>query len=395
MKSTRIVWTVRSARLAMAAYRLRCLAPSVYLCDLGWNSVVLSNARQLIEFQPEPNDILIVSKDLTSATLALAQRFHEKSRPILFDLCDPTFIPEYRGGRDIAGAKFLETFLPLVQKVTTSSPRIAMEIKHYFPDVTDIGLIPDPVLLPPDIDRLIHEFQKSGHQLGERVHVSPPDGSGRFTDALRYWFRRYLLRPNFSRRYPRRKRLVWFGKSGNEYARHGGIAVGFRALDQWKVDLIKLNKAVPIELAVMSNATDKFFRRHFGDWPFPVSYAEWSLLGFQMMMQNADLALVPVGNDRIALCSSGNRVTQSLGFGLPVVGRALDGLEDLQPFYGTDKPYLEALAYLTDTELRTRHLAEAQKILVRDFSPQAVAQQWQKEISAAIAANGYAEPARA
>ena len=370
----RIVWVVRAAKLAMASYRLRCLVPAIYLSDLGWQSIILEKDESLDNFVPQEKDILIIIKDLSPKRLDLARRFREKNLTVIYDLCDPIFFEEYRGGRDIAGGIFLKDMLGLAHYISTSSPSIATGLRHICGYSQNVFLIRDAALKPLHVKRLMNHLQSQGVDLGSRVNPSYPNVKR--STIIRQLLLRRLLPLNFWRLHPLRHRIVWFGKSGGEYDNHADISIGFRALCHWREELSKLNEEVPIELAIMSNSSLKNFRAHFSDWPFPVTYSDWSMLGFQRLMQSADLALVPVGSDHIAQCSSGNRITQALAFRVPVICDKLQGLEPLYPYLGLDGILKSGKTYLTDPVYRRKHLDGARKILYQHYSPQSIARTW-------------------
>lgn len=385
ISNRRLIWVVRAGKLAMASYRLRCLSPSIYLSDLGWISLILDDEASVESFKPQAGDVLILIKDLSPANIDLARRFKAQSLPVVYDLCDPIFFQEYRGGRDVAGGRYLEQILSLADSVTTSSPGIAEGLKEICGYAQPVPILRDAALRPVHVERLMAHLKEKHIDLGQRIDPTYPNVK-KFTIIYNLLIRRLMPR-NFLRLHPGRKRIVWFGKSGGEYDSHKDISIGFRALYKWKEELIALNREVPIELAIMSNSSLKNFRHHFGDWPFPVVYADWSMLGFQKLMQSADLALVPVGSDRIAQCSSGNRITQSLAFRVPVICDPLRGLEELYPYLGMEGVLKNGKAYLTNNEYRRQHLDGAKEILMRRYSPQSIARAFEKVILSTISAS--------
>jgi hypothetical protein len=179
---------------------------------------------------------------------------------------------------------------------------------------------------------------------------------------------RQLENGNLSGRTP----LVWFGI-------HGGPNAEYGMLDLLKLRplLEKLNRTYPLSLTVISNSKEKY-NRAIKPWPFPTYYLSWHADTLFSALRSHSMAVLPISENPFTRCKSNNRLALSLSMGLAVVADAIPSYQDFADvcFLGDWQMGLEG--YLSDAQLRRRHVESGQAIIAREWTLTHVAEKWRR-----------------
>jgi len=337
----RIAWKPRFSDPRVASTRIRCLNPLAELQSRGY-PVELFDRRHIGQYA-----VVVYSKLYDDATYAEASVLQERGVRIVLDLCDNHFYNPYGlASLRKAGAQ-LKRMMALADELVASTAAMSEVMRAELSAPRNITVIEDAV-----------ETEIRG--------VRTP-----FWD--RWWkqqqlakLQQRLAQGNLTGRTP----LVWFGI-------HGGPNAGYGMLDLLKLRslLEKLNRTHPVSLTVISNSKNKYDRA-IKPWSLPTYYLKWHSDSLFSALRSHAIAVIPVSENPFTRCKSNNRLALSLNAGLAVVADAIPSYQDFTDvcFLGDWQSGLER--YLSDIELRRRHVEQGQAIIAREWSIARLAEKW-------------------
>jgi hypothetical protein len=171
--------------------------------------------------------------------------------------------------------------------------------------------------------------------------------------------------------------IAWFGN-------HGGDSVDFGMLDVLLAvpAIAAIARKLPIRLRVISNNAEKF-QRNIAPLPFPTEYLEWDPIRCHEWVRESDVVIIPNQLNEFSRYKSPNRALLALQNGVPVVATRTPALADLDGCVTFDDWEDGIESYLTDPQLRERHLVRAAEVIGARFAPNRVARDWLTAINRA------------
>ena len=428
----RVAWKVYQLTPRAASVRYRCMLPALGLHELGVQSTVFEEGEILVDI--ERFDALVFVKSFTPSDLVLARRADRLGVPVVLDVCDNIFVPDYTSDAIINPIGRFSAIAHIAETIVVSTEELATRTRNVVGPGAQILTIPDPLETPqavaqllapaapyrcgrdvvaprslailprtllrlavPSLRRLAKKIDRWGYRgvvytaLKNLAFV--PTRARRASRHLRATFRtvqgsfaqtgrppRTVQRAACEQPAPRapdpdypcaaRKRVIWFGNHGVDHS-----AFGIAALESLLPVLADVDRVVPLELCVVSNNSAKFSalaRRA----PFPCTYARWTPEGIFTHLRSSDVCVIPNPRDEFSICKSANRAALALSMGVPVVATSIPSF---LPFAGCtilDDWKEGLLCYLTDDVRRREHLAEARTLLSREYECSVVARRW-------------------
>lgn len=336
-----IGWKPRVLDPRVASTRIRVLNPVAELRSYGY-PVELFDSRHVHTYS-----VVIYSKLYDDATYREATFLKKRGVRIALDLCDNHFY-------NPNGLASLHT--------TATQLRRMME----------------------EADTLV----ASTHTLAElmRAELSVPRNITVIEDAVeteifgnnnllwkRWWQNRKLIQLRRQLQEDRsngKTPLVWFGI-------HGGANADYGMLDLLKLRPIleQINRRHAVTLTVISNSRRKY-NKVIKSWPLPTYYLEWHPDTVMSALRSHTIAVIPISDNPFTRCKSNNRLTFALNAGLAVVADAIPSYH-----YFSDACFLNNWEsglerYLTDVEMRRRHIQLGKAIIARDWTIARIAQKW-------------------
>lgn len=306
----------------IGSHRLRCLEPAAALARRG-HRIALVQAEALVGKLDSPElraaDAVIVSKQFADIT-PLLEAVKARDLLVVVDLCDDVLRLDHLRG-PYAG------ILEKADAFTVASPVLANRIRA--DRKAPVAVVPDCV----------------------EGEAHPPTFDAEPGQPLR---------------------LLWFGQPGN-----------LDALDMALPDLgrrlAEVSPALTIVTQLSSAVVARFPERRDG---LPIRCLPWSPEIMRASLRDCDLVIVPSAPTEHQLAKSSNRVASTLWAGrLPVAFP----LPSYRPF--ADSALLAerladglswALAHRTEVPAR---IARGQALIGRVFTPQAVAERWEKVLT--------------
>jgi hypothetical protein len=176
-----------------------------------------------------------------------------------------------------------------------------------------------------------------------------------------------------------RTALVWFGI-------HGGLNADYGMLDLLKLRPIleRMNRAYPLSLTVISNSRRKYVQA-IKPWSIPTCYLNWHPDTVIPALRCHAIAVVPVSDNPFTRCKSNNRLALSLNAGLAVIADAIPSYEDFSEVCFLNGWESGLQRYITDSDLRRRHVQHGQKIVAREYSIEKISEKWRGFFESLIA----------
>lgn len=410
---------VNAVEPRMASFRYRSIWPSLALSRLGHECLITDDPDQ-VPLDRATNGI-VFSKAFNQKSLELGWRAHNNDIPIVLDVCDNIFVPNYLGGTTglltVACFRSMAEFASCILVPTHALGEVVRQ--QLAGTRLQIHVVPDCVEQEADVRALMKLLQEYGNgqvQLSQNCTIARQAAAARLQRGQRtigkylptsllspcsrviallkkaltndYNSNRAAIRARLARciqslpgglywrkpSWPRmdskcvangteshRKTVLWFGNAGQAHGNYG-IPTVLRFANE----LIQINEQQPIELLIVSNNEPKF-REYIRRLPIPSRYAEWDPISIFEHLKSADLVILPNSNDSFSRTKSANRVLLALSQGVPVVAEDFAGLELLRDCVECDDIHQGLKRYLVD-EQATTDLAKAQTALSQHFS---------------------------
>ncbi len=401
----------------MASFRYRALWPSKAICEQG-EKCLITNDPARVKFTKSVHGI-IFTKSFNEQSIKIAWQAHKSEVPIILDLCDNIFVPDYLNSHK--GLMMVMCFKTMAQMakaiiVPTQSLKavVEKELDHQGPPV---HVVVDCVESKEDVQRVInvldkadasnqniklatslmaarkpskpnHAKTRSGKKAAIAKALAAAESENgnvgnwrqprqKLTGTIRK-IRRMRKRSarqkltviasalGLIRRSP--KTVLWFGNAGEA---HGDY--GISTILRFAHALEAASEKIDLELLVVSNNVDKYCE-YIAPLPFQTRYAEWSPLSIFEQIAAADVVILPNSNDAFSFTKSANRVVMSLACGTPVITEDFNSLESLRGCVVVDDIEAGLQRYLIDGDTAA-DLDNAQAILNRDFSGLAIGRQ--------------------
>ncbi len=308
---------------SVASTRLRAFAPIAVLKAQGV-------AAGLFDPAAAPPRVVVLGKRYGDGDLALVERLHAAGTRVVFDICDNMlFNPMNDPAVARAGAKLLR-MLRMVDRITCSTPTLAMQLKA----AAGLGSVPHVVDDP---------YEPAG-------------------------------RPPQDRR-PERPILLWFGRDGAN-----NVPNGIRDLKAVADHLRRWAGQVPFELLVCSNA-QATYDREIAPLGLPSRFVPWTLEGFGGVLGMATAVLLPFMLNEFVLPKTHNRLTLSLGAGIPVLATGIPSYREFSAFCYVDDWEAGLSSVLTRPMDARAKAAPALGWILRRFSHEAIGAQWREALA--------------
>ncbi|MFK7731865.1 MAG: glycosyltransferase [Pseudomonadales bacterium] len=409
-----------------ASFRYRSIWPSMALAELGHECLITDDPDQ-VPLDRATHGI-VFSKAFNQKSLELGWRAHNNDVPIVLDVCDNIFVPNYLGGT--AGLLTVACFRAMAEFancILVPTHALGEVVRQQLAGTQlQIHVVPDCVEQETDVRELLNALQessscriplspnctivrsskqaslkRSGQTLGKwlpaslqktpkklayllRAAVSNDFNSNRAAIRARvaHFIQSlpgslYAKRPSWPRLDKKciansaatdRKTVLWFGNAGQAHGNYG-IPTVLRFANE----LIRINEQQPIELLIVSNNQPKF-REYIRRLPIPSRYAEWDPVAIFDHLRSADLVILPNSNDSFSRTKSANRVLLALSQGVPVVAEDFAGLEALRNCVACDDIYQGLERYLIEKRKKA-DLEIAQSVLDTHFSRRRIGEQ--------------------
>lgn len=341
------VWWPHKAKATVASYRLRCaqiidaLSRSGVSCGLYHSGVTAK--------------VLVLSKryDRESVAHAISLRERDGAR-IVLDLCDNHFAFDGQDEQWRARSAILQDAVHAADLVTASTETLAEVIRAACPGAQQIIVIGDAAEAPTE-----------------------PNWAARAGD-ISAELQLLALKSRLTT-IGRRRRLVWFGNHGAEYASGGMLD-----LNRIYPALEALDRDTPLHLTIISNSVEKY-RQTIAQWRIPTSYLRWRPTTFSRALRLHELSIIPIGDNPFTRCKTNNRVATALLHDLPVVA---DAIPSYQPFTQAivldDWPGGMRLL-LSDSAEARRRVAIGKRQLAEDWTLARIAERWRAVLETLVA----------
>ncbi len=337
----RIGWKPRFVDPRVASTRIRCLNPLLELQSLDY-PVEIFDRRRSSEYAA-----VVYSKLYDDATYREAMALQQHGARIVLDLCDNHFYnPNGLASLSKAGEQ-LKRMMGLADALVASTTAMSDVMRAEFPEARKITVIEDSV--ETEIRGVRTTFWESW-----RGHRELPK----------------LLRALAQEKRNGRTPLVWFGI-------HGGSNAEYGMLDLVKLQpvLETINSAYPLSLTVISNSKQKY-NRSIKAWRLPTYYLEWRPHTVFAALRAHTIAVVPISQNPFTRCKSNNRLALSLSMGLAVVADSIPSYQAFADVCFLDEWRLGLERYLSDIELRRRHVERGQALVASEWSITRIAEKW-------------------
>ncbi len=172
--------------------------------------------------------------------------------------------------------------------------------------------------------------------------------------------------------------VTWFGNAGTP-----GL-FGLTDLLLIGSELKKLFSEIPFILRVISNDYS-LYRQVITKLGLPnTEFISWDKNRFSESFDHSSVCIIPNGRNKFSRCKSSNRAVLALYHGVPVVATKTGALVEFNECILFDNFYESLKAYLSDEELRMRHLEVGRKFVELRFHPKKIANGWLTLISGNI-----------
>jgi hypothetical protein len=174
--------------------------------------------------------------------------------------------------------------------------------------------------------------------------------------------------------------LVWFGIHGGPHHEHG-----MSDLQRIRPVLETIHRRHKLQLTVISNSRSKFASL-IAPWSIATHYLEWSPTTFLDALRAHDVAVIPVTQNPFTRCKSNNRLATALSVGLAVVADSIPSYGEFGQVCRLDNWDQGIIDYVRDPDLRQRHAAEGRQYVLRKYSLERIADDWERLFRAITAA---------
>jgi glycosyltransferase involved in cell wall biosynthesis len=393
-----LLWKLHSLDHRIASVRYRALIPIQALTSRGYRSRV---CQSLGIDQCHGAEAIIFVKAFALKDLLFAQRARDRGVPIVLDLCDNIFVPNYTIKYPMHPAEVIQVMARYAAVITTTGPALMQVLEKTLE-------VPVPIMVVSDgieegaVGRMgrrilrrarLLELWRMLTSLGFWIRVTPKIPV-KIADRLSLVRQQLATRASVLSRERRKiskapagpsgtqsalvsgvtqpiKKLIWFGHAGGDYGQFGLSDI---------VDLApllgQLARRIRFQLLVVSNSREAY-ERLVKPLPIDTRYVEWDSASIRESIRTSDVTIIPNSRDPFAICKSANRAVLSLSLGVPVVATRTPAMEILKECIVLDD-WVEGLyRYLTDPQLVEEHLGKAREMLNKEFGSAHIADQWQ------------------
>ena len=336
-----IAWKPRYSDPRVASTRIRCLNPLAELQAQGY-PIELFNRRRVDEYAA-----VVYSKSYDDATYDEARALQKRGVRVVLDLCDNHFYnPNGLASLRNAAAQ-LRRMMALADELVASTAAMAEVMRAELSTPRSITIIEDAV--ETEIRGVRSQFWQHWWE-SRQVAILLLRLAAGYRDG--------------------RTPLVWFGI-------HGGPNAQYGMLDLLKLRplLENLSRRYPLSLTVISNSREKY-NRAIKSWPFPTHYLNWNADTLFTALRAHAIAVIPVSENPFTRCKSNNRLALSLSVGLAVVADSIPSYRDFADCCFLDDWQSGLERYLSDPEVRRRHVERGQTIILREWSITRLAEKW-------------------
>jgi glycosyltransferase involved in cell wall biosynthesis len=393
-----LLWKLHTLDYRIASVRYRALLPIQALSRRGHRSYI---CKSFGVDQLRDVEAVIFVKSLALKDLLFAQRTSEAGIPVVLDLCDNIFVPNYAVKSVVAPAEVIQLMARYAAVITTTGQALADVLRRNLeasvPVMTVVDGIDDEAL-----SRVGRRMLRRAHwtalwrmltSVNFWIRVTPKLREKVAARASRWWSEHVGLSFRMSRRSPgsverpiaktgdgafdsgehaAHKTLIWFGHAGGDYGRFG-----LSDLVQIAPSLQLLARRIKYTLIVVSNDR-KAYERLVEPLGLDTRYVEWDSETIRKLISRSDLTIVPNSRDPFAVCKSANRAVLSLSLGVPVVASRTPAMEVLEGCVTFDDWVEGPYRYLTEPKLIEDHLQNAQRVLEKEFGLNRIAGQWEE-----------------
>ena len=336
-----IGWKPISTNVRVASSRLRCLEPLSELRSRGY-SVETFNPNHVDRYAA-----VIYSKAYDDLSYREATGLQKRGIRVVFDLCDNHFYNPRGLSYWKQAAERLRRMMATANDLVASTEALAEVMVEELSDGRHVTVIGDAVeteirgWVAPVWQRWYHERKLS-----------------RLLEELAEDRERGIIP------------IVWFGHHGSPYAEGGMLdLLSIRPL------LEKMNRRYPLTLTVISNSR-KRYHKAIEPWSISTRYLAWHPETFFPALRAHAVAVIPISVNPFTRCKSNNRVALSLHMGLAVVA---DSIPSYLAF--GEACYLDAWetgleTYLSNPDLRGRHVEIGRAIIAQDWTLARIADRW-------------------
>jgi len=338
-----IAWKPRYSDPRVASTRIRCLNPLNELQSLGY-PVELFDRRRSDEYAA-----VVYSKLYDDATYREAMALQRRGARIVLDLCDNHFYNPH-GLRSLSKSRVqLTRMMALADELVASTPALSEAMRAELPGAKNITVIEDAVETAIcGVPSSFWDHWREQRQLAKLV--------------------RALEQGKRNGRTP----LVWFGI-------HGGPNADYGMLDLLKIRALleQMNRTWPLSLTVISNSKRKYDRSVKG-WSLPTYYLNWRAETLFPALRLHTIAVIPISENPFTRCKSNNRLALSLSQGLAVVADSIPSYRDFAEVCFLDEWRVGLERYLSDADLRRRHVERGQALVASEWSIGRIAAKWRR-----------------
>lgn len=171
---------------------------------------------------------------------------------------------------------------------------------------------------------------------------------------------------------PQTRSVVWFGNYGAPHSDFGMLAL-LKAVPA----LEAVSRDVDLELVIVSNS-EKTYASYVAPLPIRSRYIPWSSTAVFDALAQADVCLLPFGDDDFSVTKSANRAALALAHGVPVVASPLESHEPLRDCIVVGEWERGLRRYLGADRFAAREadVAKARPLLDLLYSSEATARAW-------------------
>ncbi|MEP5764928.1 MAG: hypothetical protein ABJ308_10045 [Halieaceae bacterium] len=375
-----VAWKTNSYDVNLASLRYRVLHRVLGLDSLGIKSRIFPGVTE-VDFS-QPLIAVVFVKCASISDLADAHYAHSQGIPIILDLCDNIFLPQYPSKTAFHIAEVFLDMAEIADAVVTTNDAMANVIRENVrrQELRTV-VIPDGVETPKLVNasaKLIKKHQRSsknaprlidrlwkhkgalGALLKEQIHIY----QNRLSSTFEF---RQLRAESFIQR---RKVILWFGNAGGAYAKFG-----LASLQEILPALERSARKYDLILIVISNSRVKY-ERLADKAKIPTVYIDWTPRVVYRVLEFADLVVLPNSLDEFSRCKSENRVLMALQQRVPVVTTKSPATERLQDCVLFDDFEAGIDKYFSNKELVATHLKTASEVIKSRYSEPRLAMRW-------------------
>lgn len=406
MKVTKLLWKLHSLDHGIASVRYRALLPIQALAPFGYRSSV---CQSLGIDQLCGVDVVIFVKAFALKDLLFAQRTYEAGIPIVLDLCDNIFVPNYTIKYPMHPAEIIQVMSRYAAVITTTGPALMGVLQKTLEVPVPIMIVSDGIeeetagptgrrilqhahmkelwrmltstgfwirVAPKLPTKVATRWKLLWGLLASGVSISSRGGEKRGSTSNGHMSVTAALRPEGR---PSVKTLIWFGHAGGDYGQFG-----LSDLVDIAPSLERLARRIRIRLIVVSNNREAY-QKLVQPIPIDTHYVEWDSESVRGLIKSSDVTIIPNSKDPFAVCKSANRAVLALSLGVPVVATRTPAMEVFEGCVSFDDWVEGSFRYLTEPGLVQDHLQKAQSVLRKEFGSDRIAKQWQDVLDRAKA----------